>query len=499
MIIPAIDLDSTRALGGIFLPYQLTWIDDDSKLRLAEKSVRIGWTFADAFKNVRKRLLNPRRDHLFSTKDQTTAIEYVQTCYQFCEFYDHTRSILSHGVDTWNMPIFKDGKNTGFTSDWKVGYIKFDNGSRILSFSSNPNALRAYGGDISLDEFAFHPDQEALWAAAAGRITWGFDLAIYSSHNGNDTLFYTFCREAAQGKGGWSHYRVTLADAVAAGLVEKINEVRGLNLSREQFIDDCKTRARLPEVFEQEYMCNPAGGSAGIISWSALERCLVDSPIERLHLEENQIIDLFADYRPEHHFARESQIRAFIVSAFPKLLIQSSGRQHRLGFDVAASGRGDLTAIYIDHCNGSTFELAALFTCRTQDWHFIKNVLFTFLRNTPSVQACGDETGLGRQICWEASREFSGQFRSVNFASEKHRIGFALMNQLAVAEKRFPRSEPDIAADFFALRRHFTGSKWLFSEAANALNPNSHCDIAWAGGLATHAQIHYPDVGALVG
>src|SRR3954471_1582170 len=182
----------------LFLPYQLKWIEDDSPLRLAEKSVRIGWTYCDAFKNVRKRLSDPRRDYLFSSKDQGTAIEYVTTCYQFCELYNQTKAILSHGIQDMKVPIFKEGKNTGFTEEFKVGYIKFDNGSRILSFSSNPNALRAYGGDVGLDEFAFHHDAEALWSFASGRITWGFDLAIWSSHNGPDTLFNTFCREAAQ-------------------------------------------------------------------------------------------------------------------------------------------------------------------------------------------------------------------------------------------------------------------------------------------------------------
>ncbi len=62
------------------------------------------------------------------------------------------------------------------------------------------------------------------------------------------------------------------------------------------------------------------------------------------------------------------------------------------------------------------------------------------------------------------------------------------MNQLSVAEKRFPRSEADIASDYFALRKTFNGSKWAFSEGHNTLNQASHCDIAWAGALATHAH-----------
>src|SRR6185369_15561304 len=240
-------IDSTPSL---FLPYQLKWIEDNSPLRLAEKSVRIGWTYCDAFKNVRKRLQHPRRDYLFSSKDQGTAVEYVTTCYQFCQFYNKTKAIVSHGIDDMKVPIFKEGKNTGFAEEVKIGYIKFDNGSRILSFSSNPHALRAYGGDVGLDEFAFHSDAETLWGSASGRITWGFDLAIWSSHNGPDSLFNTFCREAAEGKGAWSYYKVTLKDAIEAGLVDKINEVRGINLTTDEFIKNCRVRSRLPEVFE---------------------------------------------------------------------------------------------------------------------------------------------------------------------------------------------------------------------------------------------------------
>src|SRR5260370_406849 len=104
------------------------------------------------------------------------------------------------------------------------------------------------------------------------------------------------------------------------------------------------------------------------------------------------------------------------------------------------------------------------------------------------VQAAGDQTGLGRQICWEAAQRFPGAFTPVNFASKKHDLGFSLMNQLSVAEKRFPRSQQDIASDYFCLRKTFHGNRWIFSEGLNNHNPASHCDIAWAGALPTDAH-----------
>lgn len=486
-ILPHLPIDSDKKVSKYFLPYQMQWILDDAQMRLAEKSVRIGWTYADAFKNVRKRLRHKNRDYLFSTKDQPTAIEFVSTCYKFAEIFNHTKSILTHGIEDWKVPVFgEDGQATKFTQDVKVGVIKFDNGSRILAFSSNPNALRAFGGDVGLDEFAFHPAAEELWASASGRITWGYDLGVWSSHNGDDTLFYQFAQEAQAGKGGWSYYRVTMPDAIELGLVEKINATSGKQFTREGFLEDCKNRARLPEVFEQEYMCNPRGGTAAIVPWSAIIRCQKDYQIERLHLEEKQILEIFGAFTTGRQTSRQASIAGFLRSAFPKLF---AGRmRHGLGFDVAASGQGDLASIYIDRKNGTALRCAGLFTCRTEDWDFLQTVLFTFMRQLTAVQACGDETGLGRQICWEATNHFPGQFRGVNFSSEKHDIGFTLMNQLTVAEKEFPRDQQDIGCDYFALRKTYAGKKWVFSEGRNTFNPNSHCDIAWSGGLSSIAD-----------
>ena len=497
-ILPTLPIHSDRKLREHFLPYQIHWILDDSPMRLAEKSIRVGWTYADAFKNVRKRLNFKNRDYLFVTKDYQTALDYVQTAHRHAEAFNCTKYILTHGIENWDVPVFKDGKATGFTEQLKVGLIKFDNGSRIIAFSSNPNALRAFGGDVGVDEFAFHPSQEELWASAQGRITWGYDIGVWSSHNGDDTLFYQFCQEAQAGKGRWSYYRVTIQDAVELGLADKINQLSGRNLTREQFIQDCKDRARLPDVFEQDYLCHPRGGTAAIAPWSAIANCLMDYQIDRVHLESTQIDSLFGAFEPQTKFNREIQIANYIQSAFHKTF--RTPFRARLGFDVAASGQGDLAVIYVDEKKGSELILRALFTCRTEDWNFLKTVLWTFIRKLSSLQACGDETGLGRQICWETSRQFLGnRFKSVNFAAEKHNMGFALMNQLTEAQKRIPRGEPDIAADYFALRKSYAGKRWIFTEGRNSLNPASNCDIAWAGALASKADPLIKQIHALVG
>jgi len=358
--------------------------------------------------------------------------------------------------------------------------------------------MSVYGGDVGLDEFAKHPNAQLLWQTAQGRVSWGHDMAVWSSHQGEDTLFNQFAQQARAGKPPWNlYYRVTMTNAIDLGLIDVINRTRGTQLNPAQFVADCQARSGTEEIFQQTYMCNPVPGGAGIVDWSAIERCRSDYAIERVHLEADKVLQQFGETSPSQEAAREHLIEQFLRKNFSKILAARS--QYRLGFDVAASGKGNLSSFYIDEVKGAQLWLQALLTFHTEDWHFLSTVLHFFLKNLRNVQGAGDARGLGQQICWEAARQYSGRFFSVNFTSKKQDLGFALMNQLSAGEKCFPRGEPDIAADYLALRKTFVGSKWVFSEGRNSHNPASHCDIAWAGALATYAHTERRcEVGAAV-
>jgi len=485
------DIEQPKLSDGYFLPYQQEYILSQHNIGLIEKSVRIGWTYADAFRNVRLRLMRPNRDYLFGTKDWPTALEYMRTCHQFVELYNRVRSVVSSGEMTVKVPgVDEYGNKQKFEEEIKIGYIKFDNGSRILAFSSNPAAMQAYGGDVGLDEYAKHRNQHALYATAQGRVTWGFDMNIWSAHWGDDNMFNDFAQEAREGAGPWDyHRRITMESAIEGGLVEKINEVSGKDQTREAFLADCKKRARTDDIYEQEYNCNPKGGTATIVSWAAMVKCKQTYAIERVHFEESEMLKSFGEYFKHKEAQRHEAIRNYLAGAFPNLLAKT--RRRTLGFDVAASGRGDLASIYIDDEEGDDAQrLCALFTCRTEDWDFIKTVLGFYFDRLPALRGAGDETGLGRQICWETAKAYAGRFEGVNFASEKHDMGFELMSQLSETRRILPddNGNKDIAQDYYAMKKEYKGKRWHFSEGKNSLNPNSHCDIAWAGALSLRVR-----------
>ena len=204
-ILPFVHIDRTSLLARYFTPYQIAWIEAEDPFHaakkqvfaLAEKSVRIGWTFCDGFKNVRKRLRFKDRDYLFVTKDWPSALEYMKHVYDFAEAMGYTRAVLSHGEDFVKVKsVDPEGQPTSLTEEVKIGYIKFQNGSRIIAFSSNPYAMAVYGGDVGLDEFAKHPNAKLLWQTAQARVTWAYDMAVWSSHDGEDTLFNQFAQQA---------------------------------------------------------------------------------------------------------------------------------------------------------------------------------------------------------------------------------------------------------------------------------------------------------------
>ena len=62
-----------------FLPYQEAWINDDSPLKVAEKSRRVGFTYASSYRMFQKCM---RRGKGFtqwvSSRDQLTAQELIR-------------------------------------------------------------------------------------------------------------------------------------------------------------------------------------------------------------------------------------------------------------------------------------------------------------------------------------------------------------------------------------------------------------------------------------
>src|SRR4051794_450577 len=110
-------------LARYFLPYQIRWIRSEAPLHIGEKSRRIGWTYANAFRAVDRRL-RLETDLFHSTTDLTAAREFIEDCHRWARLCN---------------VVAKDcGLKTIDESGLQAFVLRFSNGSKILAGSSNP-------------------------------------------------------------------------------------------------------------------------------------------------------------------------------------------------------------------------------------------------------------------------------------------------------------------------------------------------------------------------
>ena len=176
-----------QALNSYFLPYQLGWLQDQSRFKIWEKSRRIGATYVQAYEDVKDcaQQDNPV-DVWFSSADESAAKEYIRYCAQWARLFGIAAEELGEVV------IDSD-------KDIKALVIEFANGKRIHGLSSNPTAFRSKGGKLVIDEYAFHAQPEELWKAAVPIITWGFPVRILSTYNGKGNRYYRMVSDARKG------------------------------------------------------------------------------------------------------------------------------------------------------------------------------------------------------------------------------------------------------------------------------------------------------------
>ena len=285
-----------RATGGSpLLPYQRRWVNDESPMKLGDKSRRTGWTWCEAFDAVSRRFrgTQPRMlDYWFASADESAAYEFMEYCRFFAK--DLFGKIADVATEELEAPELRKGYVTAFV-------CRCPNGKRITAMSSNPTRFRSKGGDVRVDEAAFHRDPEAMHDAANPATTWGGTYATWSTPNGEGTLLNKFiqrCRKVLMALGlnpdepqnvpfsvirakamelnltpVFSYHRVTILDAVAQGLLDKINARTGGTQTVEEFLADCRAKSRSEEGYLQEYMCVASADAFAWLTYPLIESC----------------------------------------------------------------------------------------------------------------------------------------------------------------------------------------------------------------------------------
>lgn len=428
----------TTPLSTYFMPYQARWLQDKSRLKIVEKSRRVGFTYVQSYEDMLEaaRQDNPL-DVWFSSADESAAKEYILYVAKWARIFQVVASELDETI------ISRD-------DDIKALTIVFATGKRINALTSNPKAFRSKGGKLVLDEFAFHADQEAMWKAARPIITWGFPARILSTYNGKGNRYYRMVSESKKAIAEdrpplWNLHTVTIEDAVRDGLADRILGRKLTPVERQAWLDAERESCGDEETWQQEYMCNPVDEASAWLPWDLITA--------------NESSDAG---KPDHY----------------------TGGDVFIGWDVAR--HKDKSVQWAVEVVGDVRVTREVRSMQKKSFAEQHDSFDEMMDRYNARRACIDETGLGLPVVETAKRRW-GEYRveGVTFTAATKQHMATVGKQLFEDRKvRLPVSR-EIRDSHHAVRRVMTIAGNPRFDADR--NEAGHADEFWAHMLALHA------------
>jgi Mu-like prophage FluMu protein gp28 len=324
--------EETR-IPAVFLPYQQDWVADKNKVKVYEKSRRIGISWAEAADATLTAAAAPNAGGMnvwYIGYNKEMAIEFIRDVANWAKHFSQFAGEVEEGAE-----IFKDGDEDKSILTFS---IKFASGFRVTALSSAPNNLRGKQGLVIIDEAAFHPNLDELLKAALALIIWGGAVHIISTHNGVDNKFNELVEDIRNGKEqAYTLHTTTFSDAVEQGLYKRICLTTGEKWTPEgEQAWVAGIRAFYGDKASEELDCIPSRSSGSFFSRALVEaRMNKDLPVITLQLPDSFLFEP-ADYR-ESHIKRwlDDNIKP-LIDGIPKTMQCSFGQDFARSSDLSS-------------------------------------------------------------------------------------------------------------------------------------------------------------------
>ena len=252
----------------LLYPRQRTFIDDASQYKIGVTTRQWGKSTVTSGEAVHNCLIDPGTKWVCMSAGERQSVEWLNKAKEWQAAY---KLVIADVAED------RGGIAEGLL---RSSEITFANGSRIIAIPANPSTARGYSANIILDEFAYHEDPNAIWAATfpsttnklAGtfldrfralvkgedtNIRRDLKLRVVSTFNGRNNKFFELWERAKEN--GYSAHKVTIHDAVADGMP----------------LDAAKLRAALDDAdaWAQEYECEPMDTSSVLLPYELIATC----------------------------------------------------------------------------------------------------------------------------------------------------------------------------------------------------------------------------------
>ena len=426
-------------LGDVLLPYQKAWLGDKSPVKVVEKSRRIGLTWAQALDDVLKASTSGRdgMDVLYISFNQDMTREYIDTCAEWAK----KLQIVAGKV---NEDIFRDGDER----EIKAFRIDFASGHKILALSNRPSNLRGKQGRVIIDEAAFVEDLPELLKAALALLMWGGQVIIISTHDGAENPFNELIQDVRAGNLPYSLHRITLDDALSAGLYRRICRVTKQDWTPEA---EEAWRADLIKTYgdgaDEELFCIPRQSSGAYLTTSMIEACMEAAPVLTWTPPADDFVDWPLPVAERYTKGWMAEQLEPLLSGLPK------DRAHFCGVDFGRSG--DLS-VFWPATEEKDLRLVPPFVLelrncphRTQ-----QQILFAVLDALPRFSGVSlDARGNGSALAEAARQQYGpGRVREVMISEGWYRETMPLLKAGIEDKTLILPKDAGILSDFRSLR-----------------------------------------------
>jgi phage FluMu gp28-like protein len=349
--------------------------------------------------------------------------------------------------------------------------IRLPNGSRVGSLPGrNPDTLAGRGGSMIWTEFGlWEGGGYKHWRTLYPIITrGGHRLLIISTPRGKNTKLYEawtsgeysnhFCdiEQSVRDEG----YVVEGRDGTPMDTTTREGQDAALAYMKRQYADQVG--------WERDFLCQFAGDASSLITWAELERAA--------GLPKTKTFS----------FARFDDQDANVGSTVSRALAAKSQRL-TIGWDVARHGH--ISAVAINSIErGRPAELIGVIAMRGCSFEFMRSIINGIMDGNRSAVGYGDATGLGMESNETLQKKYGERWTPFTFtATGKREIASALKTAFADGTQTLPPLGGPykfVATDIYAIQKDDTGANLVLSESVNPLLEESHCDIAYALGLA---------------
>lgn len=470
------DYHFDKRAPAVLLPYQQAWLADEAKVKLCEKSRRIGLSWAEACDAVLCAAATNGMDVWYIGYVKDMAIEFILDCAQWAAHFQDMADAIEIEED-----VFIDGEEKKSVFAFS---IRFASGHRITALSSRPRNLRGKQGRVILDEAAFHESQAEILKAAMALLIWGGQLRVISTHDGDTNPFNELIKDTRAGKYPYSVHRITFDEALQQGLYRRICLRTGQDWTPEdeaKWADDIK--AFYGDDAEEELDCVPKNGSGAWLSRVLIEQCMsLDIPVLRLEKP--------AEFTFLPKWQRQGEIQEWLDEKVQPLIKRMpSDVETSLGGDFGRTG--DLSAYYpLMQLQNLKRRMPFLIELRAMPFDCQRMILAYLIKHLPRFRhAALDARGLGAQLAEEAAQEFGQSVVSQVMLTEAW-----YRDHMPPYKAAFEDRTIEIAQDADVLNDHRTVkvvkgvARVPDLRATDAAKKKRHGDTAIAGALAWYAS-----------